>query len=378
MTPRPARICLFCGRPPENKNNEHPLPRWLLELTGDPARVVFHGYNWRTGKQFEFSFDSFKFPSCGACNESYSRLEGDAKRAVAAICKKEALNPDDYVLLLDWLDKVRIGLWLGHRYLQGASWPPSFTIDSRIGAKDRMVAVYPIGDHQTGLNVYGAECRLFHWKPSVFSLRINNVLLLNASWDWMCSSRCGFPYPKVVRHSKAVQGALVVRDFRQRRSIVHPVLGGLMKSCVTLFQPIVQRHIDGTFGGMPHDMVADCAVNQWHDRVGIGPLFRQLNGETRRIDPDSPAIEFDSVLAHEARRAIDIATQAYSLQNDSIENDTYIYDDGTQMSDRERLMLTLARINTKTMKTLRRMPPEKYAQIMREATARRAKGNKKN
>ena len=79
---------------PENKNNEHPLPRWLLELTGDPGRVVSHGYHWRTGKQFEFSFDSFKFPSCWACNESYSRLEGNAKRVVVAACKKEALNPE--------------------------------------------------------------------------------------------------------------------------------------------------------------------------------------------------------------------------------------------------------------------------------------------
>src|SRR5262249_16679289 len=163
-----------------DKNNEHPLPRWLLELTGDPTRVVSHGYSWRSGKLFEFSFDSFKFPSCAACNAAYSDFEARAKNVVVAICAKEAVCQDDYVVRLDWLDKVRIGLWLGHRYLQGATWVPSFTIDARIGTKDRMVAVYTIGDHQVGLNVYGAESRLFHWKPSVFSLRVNNILFLNA------------------------------------------------------------------------------------------------------------------------------------------------------------------------------------------------------
>jgi hypothetical protein len=366
------RICLFCGKPPENKNNEHPLPRWLLELTGDPARVVSHGYNWRSGKQFEFSFDSFRFPSCESCNGRYSEYEGNAKRVVVAICQKRAASPEDYVLLLDWLDKVRIGLWLGHRYLQGASWPPSFTIDSRIGRKDRMVAVYTVGDHQVGLNIYGAESRLFHWKPSVFSLRVNNILFLNASWDWMCSSRCGFPYPKYVRHSKAVQGALVAGDFTRRAKIIHPVRPGLMKSCVSLFQPVVQRQLDGSLSPMPEDLLEYCATNQWRDRVGVGPLYRQLAGETRRIDPDDEPIEFDSVSEHEARRAIDIATQAYSVQNESAERDAYIYDDGTRMAAREAFMFDLARINTMTSNVLRKTSPEKYKEIMREAATRRA------
>lgn len=374
---KPVRICLFCGNPPENKSNEHPLPRWLLQLTGDPARIVSHGYNWRTGKQFEFSFDSFKFPSCSSCNTSYSQLESDAKAVITSICNKEDLSPDNYVLLLDWLDKVRVGLWLGHRYLQGASWPPSFTINSRVGTKDRMVAVYTVGDHQFGLNIYGAESRVFHWKPSVFSLRINNILLLNASWDWMCSSRCGFPYPRFVRHSKAARGALVVGDFTRRQNIVSPVLGELMKSCVTLFQPIAQTGIDGMFCGMPAEMVTYCSRNQWRDRAGQGPLFRQLNGRIQRIDPSGSSIGFDSVLPREARRAIDIATQVYSLQNYSIDRDSYIYDDETPLAGRARYMHTLARINTRTMNVFRRTPPEQYTRIMQEAAARRASRNKR-
>ncbi len=59
--------------------------------------------------------------------------------------------------------------------------------------------------------------------------------------------------------------------------------------------------------------------------------------------------------------AIDIATQAYSPENYSIQRDTYIYDDGSQMSNRERVMMDLARINTKTLNALRQMPQQSYS-----------------
>lgn len=368
---RMDRICLFCGKPPQNKNNEHPLPRWLLELTGDPARVVTHGYNWRTGEPIEFAFDSFKFPSCSTCNDQYSVMENEAKRVVIALCAKNAISPDDYVLLLDWLDKVRIGVWLGHRYLQRASWPPSFTINSRIAAKDRMVAVYTIGDHQRGLNVYGAESRLFYWKPSVFSLRINNTLLLNASWDWMCSGRCEFSYPKWIRHSIESQGALVLDQFTRRTRIVHPPMPGLIKSCVTLYQPILQKDINGLFSAMPAEMVEYCSKNQWLNRIGVGPIYRQFNARTERIDPSDPPIEFDSVSLKEAARAIDIAAQAYTLLNDSIARDTYTYDDGSRMNGKEELLISLARHNTKVANGLRKVSPERYGRLMKETVSRR-------
>jgi hypothetical protein len=188
----PQRICIFCGESPENKNKEHPLPQWLLALTGDPKRVVRHGCRWSDGKFFEFSFDSLVFPACASCNTNYSGFEGYAKSIVEKICRKEPASPAEYVHLLDWFDKVRIGLWLGHRYLQQNPHPPNFAINSRLGAKDRMVGIYTIGDHQKGLNTWGPESRLFQIKPSVFALRINNILFLNASWDYMCASRCGY------------------------------------------------------------------------------------------------------------------------------------------------------------------------------------------
>jgi hypothetical protein len=142
MPNKVERICIFCGNPPQEKNLEHPLPQWLLRMTGDPSRVVKLGLNWKTGKVIEFAYDQLRFPSCLTCNDRYATFEDDARKVVEKICNKDAASPSDYVLLLDWLDKVRIGLWLGYKYLLRNPTPPNFTIDSRIARKDRMVAVY--------------------------------------------------------------------------------------------------------------------------------------------------------------------------------------------------------------------------------------------
>ncbi len=359
------RICIFCGQQPENKNLEHPLPRWLLSLTGDPDRVVRHGYRWTTGKVFEFSFDSLKFPSCKACNTSYSTFESAVKPIVEAICQKGAVAPSDYVLLLDWLDKVRIGLWLGYRYLQQNPSLPNFTIDSRLGRKDRMVAVYPIGDHQVGLNTYGPETPLFQWKPSVFALRVNNILFLNASWDWMCASRCGYPAPR----SSTIDlddGLMHVSGYRRRNRLTHPIMSGIMKPCVLLFQPVLQSNADGSLTGISRHDFEHCLANSWAGRNGVGPLFRQFVGETELIGPDDPPLEFDSVSLTEANRMIDIATQAYSLQNDSVANDRY-RGKRAQVQSATAMKKKFARLNRKTMIAIRNLKPEEYLRALGRA-----------
>jgi hypothetical protein len=35
--------CIFCGNPPSAKNKEHVVPKWLIELTGDPKREWYLG-----------------------------------------------------------------------------------------------------------------------------------------------------------------------------------------------------------------------------------------------------------------------------------------------------------------------------------------------
>lgn len=319
---RLPKICLFCGNPPEAKNLEHPLPRWLLELTGDPNRVVNFGFDYRTGNVIKFAFDQFRFPACGACNLRWSQFEEKAKRVVQAICNKAPVSAEDYVLLLDWLDKVRIGVWLGYRYLLQTPVSPNFTIEGRLGMKDRMVAVYPIGDHQRGLNAHGAETPLFQSKPSVFALRINNIMLLNASWDWMCSRACGYPYPRSIEIDAEPPGLMHVGAFRRRREVLHPICSNIIKPVVLLFQPVLASN--GGLPGITRDDADNCLSRGWPGRNGLGPLIRQFSRSTVELDPDTAEIAFDSVTRLEARNARDIALQAYDLQCASVAGDHYI------------------------------------------------------
>ncbi len=360
---RLARICIFCGGEPQDKNREHPLPQWLLALTGDPSRVVTHAFDRRTNKPIRYAFNSFAFPSCTTCNESWSERESNAKAIVAALSEKKAIAPAAYVALLDWLDKVRIGLWLGHRYLQQTPITPNFTIETRVARKDRMLAIYPIGDHQRGLNVYGAESLLFQFKPSAFALRINNILLLNCSWDWMCSARCGFPYPATME-LKSDGASVYPDDFRRSKKPKHPVLHDIMKPSVLLFQPVLAHDQDGQLIPIAREHLAHCSAHFWPGKSGVGQLFRQLNGRVVRIDVGDAPIAFDSIVGAERRKMKDIAMQAYTLQNRSVENDKYV-GDHEFATKAEALRREQTRLNRHQVQFMKSLTEAEFLEIWR-------------
>ena len=41
------KICVFCGKKPIEKTNEHIIPLWLIEYTGDPKRKIFLGIDYK-------------------------------------------------------------------------------------------------------------------------------------------------------------------------------------------------------------------------------------------------------------------------------------------------------------------------------------------
>ncbi|MFC1794219.1 hypothetical protein ACFL3Q_11600, partial [Planctomycetota bacterium] len=187
----PNRFCVFCGNRPENKNKEHILPQWLISLTGNPSRVVNFGLDYTNGKVINFSWSSFVAPACERCNSDYADLEGVAKYLLQKLITRKHLTGLEYISLLDWLDKVRIGLWLTYHMIQknptGIS--PSFHINSRIASKDRMLAVYLMQTENEGMNAFGVESLVFHRMPSCFVLNINNIAILNMSCDYLFSRR---------------------------------------------------------------------------------------------------------------------------------------------------------------------------------------------
>lgn len=188
--------CVFCGNPPSTKTREHILPAWLLELTGDPRRTAIMAFDSGTGEPISFSWSSLTMPACEACNSRYSMLESATKPIVLRLLARDQVTEQQILLLLDWLDKVRICLWLNQLILQKKRIEPHFRVDSRIGTKDRMISVYKLPGLNPGLNGIGIYTPVFAHHPSCFTLRINDLALLNISADFAFAERCGAPVPK--------------------------------------------------------------------------------------------------------------------------------------------------------------------------------------
>jgi len=195
--------CVFCGLKPDEKTREHIIPQWLIKLTGKANRNINLGINWnhfyKTGeiKERQFTFQSFHFPACKNCNEKYSNLEGNTKLIITKILNNKYITEIEIDILLDWLDKVRIGLWLGFLTLEKDFYGvnPNFSISNRIGKKDRSLTVYKLKDNWKGIRFGGVNLPCFSFNPGCFSLTINNYVFLNLSNDFIFSKNLGFPYP---------------------------------------------------------------------------------------------------------------------------------------------------------------------------------------
>lgn len=249
------KFCVFCGKPPESKNREHVIPMWLIEMTGDPNRQVFLGRDWTsdTLEKRRYSFDSFAFPACASCNGTYSQLEARTQTTMIAMQSRQAVSAGQLSSFFDWLDKVRIGLWLGMIYLnrnhRGIS--PGFHIQDRIGSKDRVVVIYAIeDDNKTQLVWSATDGPLFQSMPSCFTLMVNNLLFLNVSFDFLLSKRFGFPYPKE-RHVRDEGGENLEMTAGSEHHTPPLMLHEYSKGGTSLWQPMIPWQLLRSDDGEP-------------------------------------------------------------------------------------------------------------------------------
>ena len=144
-----------------------------------------------------YSIDSFTFPACAACNQEYGLLEKTAKGAFKKLLNAESLSKLDFCVLLDWFDKIRIGLWLGYFFLDKnpGNIKPKYFIKSRIRKHDRMLLIIRVNEDEPMLNFRGVNTPSFYYTPSCFSIDVRNFTFLNVSSPYMFSERLGFPYP---------------------------------------------------------------------------------------------------------------------------------------------------------------------------------------
>lgn len=237
------KFCIFCGEKPQGKNREHVIPQWLLRITGDPNRKVYLGRKWTspTLDKREYSFSSFTLPACEQCNCAFSALESRASSVVEALLRRDPLDANQWDTLLDWLDKVRTGLWLGMIYLNEnhRGLLPLFHVAKRIGSKDRMVIVYEIEDDgNKGVGWAATESPLFEYTPSCFTLTINNFLFLNASYDFLFSERFGFPFPNKRRYREG-GGMWIEMTKGTGRLQFPPIRKNFKVGGTQLFQPMI-------------------------------------------------------------------------------------------------------------------------------------------
>ena len=102
------KFCIFCGKKPENKNMEHVIPQWLIKLTGREKKDVFENF---PVSHKHLTFMQYKFPACEKCNSEYSDLESKVRPVVVAILEGKPISGEQISLLLDWFDKVCVGVW---------------------------------------------------------------------------------------------------------------------------------------------------------------------------------------------------------------------------------------------------------------------------
>jgi len=287
------KFCVFCGKAPEGKNKEHVLPDWLIRLTGDPNRIATFGieFNKQPIGLRQFAFDALTFPACAHCNDRFSKLEAQIKPIIERLLASQPLGAGDLILLLDWLDKVRVGLWLGYMYLNKnpLGIDPTFHIESRIGQADRMVAISKIEDIGVGLTFSGPEFLTYQLSPTTFALRVNDFCLTNTSRISLCSPRLGFPYMQPVRIGE--DHKLVVSPTAGSERIMNRVERSTpLQKVVALYQPIFRSFLEYEGGErfLANDWVKQ---NSTDVGAGYGKLFLQKR-ESVEVYPDAPSSDW--------------------------------------------------------------------------------------
>ena len=277
---------MFCGLRPESKTKEHVIPKWLIQATGDPKRSVSFGtynLNEREPSPKTFAFDQLTFPACGNCNSDFSRLEHRAKVVMESLLARKPLGSADLNVLLDWLDKVRTGIWLGLMWLERNPWgiKPRFHISQRIGLHDRSLGISFIDGRHPGINLVGPESPCFGLSPTTLCIFVNEVGLFNSSTLGLCSRRLGFPFPSdfFLRQDGLMEGWIAPGLERIVRP-VEPI--GPLQSQPFIYQPVFERGI-GNSSAEAFD-TEYVKANAFDFEARRGALFMQHRGTVFKYD----------------------------------------------------------------------------------------------
>ena len=318
------RVCIFCGQPPTGNTREHIIPRWLIEHTGDPRRKIllwpFTSQSVISGRPNPFkafSFDSFAFPSCSSCNSTFASLEDRAKPLILALLEGRPLSALDFDVVLDWFDKVRVGLWLAfHYFLDRNYWGvlPHFFIANRIAQADRALFISRSNDHQPGIRFAGVNTPAFAHTPSCFGLAINDLFIINISHQSILSEGAGFPFVTkyLFRPDERIESEL--HDGKE--ALAHPLLRlNTPYEGILVGQPIVPRMEDPSAAGDAYmsEYVSRHLISEARGKVLID------RDSHLSVYPNSPSTSWAPSASGDFLGAISRnATETLGLQNDLV------------------------------------------------------------
>lgn len=258
-------------------------------MTGDPKRQVSFGtYNINDKPPTKLAFDQLTFPACEQCNREFSNLEGRTRKVVEQLLEKRPLTSTDFNCLLDWLDKVRTGMWLGLLLLDGNPWgiEPKFYISSRLRLHDRSVGIGLIEGRHPGVNLVGPESPCFGLLPTTMCIFINELALFNSSTIGLCSRRLGFPFFQHDDFSIRSDGLIEASIASGFERVMRPVERiGLLQSQPFVYQPIFEKGVEG--GASPAYNTHYVRENSYDFDAGLGALFLQCRGEVSRLGEDA-------------------------------------------------------------------------------------------
>jgi len=266
------KVCVFCGQRPLEKTREHVIPKWLIELTGDPKRFAFFGHYKGSNdlKEMHLIFDQFTFPACEKCNKGFDELEALAKLVVIDLLKENPLDSKDINLLLTWLDKVRIGLWLGSLFYNNPlGIDPNFYINQGTSTRDRMMIIYKNRIKQKRLNFIGIH-HVFRMLPICYTLIINNYAITNIAKIFLLSKGFGLAIPNH-EYVLTSRGNLIMFKPGSQK-INYPLVDITFdKNCTEFYQLILEKPFLGKI--LPKLHTKHKKKVFINEKSGIGKIF---------------------------------------------------------------------------------------------------------
>lgn len=284
------KFCVFCGKPPVDKNREHIIPQWLIKYTGrgkSPAVKVLKDGKWEP----KISYMNFTMPACEACNEEFSALEAAVKPILLNVLADQPVSAREISLLLDWFDKVRLGLRLSEVYLQkgmNMEKPHAF-ISQRTGYADRMLIIEKIKQQPDVRLAFPDTCtQFFQSTAESFQFIIDNYVFTNASAHLMLSPKLGFPYATHIETIDAPH--TLVENWQKGKCRARgPVFGDIYPAPdkIIVYQPIFKP-----FTNVPlynNDYVKSHCMDFAN---GIGGIFYQRGqtNEIKYLQPDDKVL----------------------------------------------------------------------------------------